>query len=287
MEKISVKAPAKINLYLRVFGKRDDGFHEIETLMQAIDLYDEISLEKSDILELSCNNPSIPKDKSNIALKAAILLQEKFHFPGVRIKLSKKIPAGAGLGGGSSDAAFVIRGLCKLYGIKTTMEEMVSLAAKIGSDVPFFLTEGQALATGRGDILRPIQLPLDYSILLVIPSVSISTAEIYGALKIDLTAHYDDFLLERKIDLSRLIVLANNFGNDLERLAISKFPELGEIKRSLLGTGAFHSSMSGSGSVFYGLFSKDMSLPTDFESLIKLGCRLVRCKPILLPQFEG
>lgn len=285
MEEISLKAPAKINLYLRVLRKRDDGFHEIETLMQAIDFYDEISLEKSSALELSCDNPAIPRDENNLALRAAILMRDRYQFPGVSIRLSKQIPAAAGLGGGSSDAAFVIRGLCKLFGIAPTMEEMAALAAKIGSDVPFFLTDGQALATGRGEVLHSMQLPLDYAVLLIIPPISISTAEIYRALKINLTEQPENFLLDNKVDLSRLLFLANRFGNDLETPVLSKFPELGEIKRSLLGTGAFHSLMSGSGSVFYGLFSKDIGLPREYGSLEKLGCRLVRCKPILLPPF--
>jgi 4-diphosphocytidyl-2-C-methyl-D-erythritol kinase len=285
LEKISLKAPAKINLYLRVLRKRDDGFHEIETLMQAIDFYDEISLEESATLELSCDDPTIPRDADNLALKAAILMRERYPFPGVSIRLSKQIPVGGGLGGGSSDAAFVMRGLCELFGISPPIEEMKALASKIGSDVPFFLTNGQALATGRGEVLCPVHLPLDYAILLVIPPMSISTAQIYGALKINLTGQHENFLLDNTVDLSKLLFLANRFGNDLETPVLFKFPELGEIKRSLLGTGAFHSLMSGSGSVFYGLFSKDIGIPSEYENLVKLGCSLVRCKPILLPPF--
>jgi 4-diphosphocytidyl-2-C-methyl-D-erythritol kinase len=178
-----------------------------------------------------------------------------------------------------------MRGLCKLFEISPSIEEMIALAAKIGSDVPFFLANGQALATGRGEVLHTVQLPLNYAILLVIPPISISTAEIYGSLKINLTGQHEKILLDNKVDLSRLLFLANQFGNDLEMLVLSKFPELGEIKRSLLGTGAFHSLMSGSGSVFYGLFLKDMGLAMEYENLEKLGCSLVRCKPILLPQF--
>ncbi len=117
MEKISINAPAKINLYLNVLRKRDDGYHEIETLMQAVDLYDKITLEKSDQIELSCSDPALPQNDENLAFKAAALIQREFPFPGVKIGLEKAIPSGAGLGGGSSDAAAVIRGLCRLYSL--------------------------------------------------------------------------------------------------------------------------------------------------------------------------
>jgi 4-diphosphocytidyl-2-C-methyl-D-erythritol kinase len=153
--------------------------------------------------------------------------------------------------------------------------------------VPFFLSEGQILATGRGEVLQPIELPLNYSILVVIPAISISTAEIYGTLKINLTEKHQNSLLEKRIDLSKLAFLAKRFGNDLEGPALSKFPELGEIKRSLLGSGAFYSSMSGSGSAFYGLFSEDEGHQVGFEKSKKLGCRIVECKPILMPPIKN
>ena len=187
MDKISLKAPAKINLYLRVLGKRNDGYHQIETLMQAIDIYDEITLERSDTIEITCDDPSLPLDESNLAFKAASALQDRFYFPGVKIDLKKRIPSGAGLGGGSSDAAFVLRGLCRLYGLFPTPEEILEIAAGIGSDVPFFLSGGQAQVTGRGEIVRSIHLPNHYDIVVIIPPITTSTAEVYSDLRIDLT----------------------------------------------------------------------------------------------------
>jgi 4-diphosphocytidyl-2-C-methyl-D-erythritol kinase len=287
LERISLKAPAKINLYLYVLGKRDDGYHEIETLMQAVDFYDEIHLEKSDTIELYCSNPTLPSDKTNLAFRAASLMQEKFRFPGVRIELIKRIPIGAGLGGGSSDAAFVIRGLCRLFDLKPSLDEILPLAAELGSDVPFFLTDGQALAVGRGEILKPIKLPLDYNILITIPPISISTAEIYKNLKIGLTKENRSLSLKNKVDFSSFLFLAKIFGNDLEEVVLSKSPELIELKQSLLGTGAFYSSMSGSGSAFYGLFLPTTGFTAEYEDLKKLGCSLISCKPILLMPFEA
>jgi 4-diphosphocytidyl-2-C-methyl-D-erythritol kinase len=148
VDKISLNAPAKINLYLQVLGKRPDGYHEIDSLMQAIDLYDHITIEKSDSIELECDDPSIPSDSSNLAFKAAALLQRAAYFPGARIILKKRIPSGSGLGGGSSDAAFVLRGLSQLYNLDLSAEQKKEIAGEIGSDVPFFLSSGQAIVEG-------------------------------------------------------------------------------------------------------------------------------------------
>lgn len=287
MEKVLVKAPAKINLYLRVIRKRPDGYHDIESLMQAIDLYDELALEKSDVIGLYCDDPTLPADESNLAYKAAAMLQSRFFFPGVRMELAKRIPRGAGLGGGSSDAAFVIRGLCRLYGLKPEASELLEMAAAVGSDVPFFLSGGQALVTGRGEIVRPVGLPLGYLVLVAVPPLSISTADVYEKQRINLTKKGSMSLLEKRINLSRLVSLMNELKNDLEDIVLSVFPELGELRRSLLGSGALYSSMSGSGSAFFGVFPRGARLDRAIESLKGLGCRVFQCRPILLPPFES
>lgn len=283
MEKISLKAPAKINLYLYVLGKRPDGYHDIESLMQAIDLCDEITLEKSDTIELTCSDPSIPSGPENLAFKAAALLQSRFYFPGVRINLVKNIPSGAGLGGGSSDAAFVMRGILRLYGLQPSADELSEIAASVGSDVPFFLTRGQALIGGRGEIVKPMILPLGYEVVVVSPPISVSTAEVYGSVKLGLTSRSGHHLLSINIDLSRLMRASEKFRNDLEEIVISKHPDLVDLKRSLLGTGAFMSSMTGSGSSFYGLFARGTSPIETLKDLEERGNKIYFCKPILLP----
>ena len=287
MEKLVVKAPAKINLYLRVLGKRPDNFHEIESLIQAIDLYDEITLEKADHLDIICSDLSIPSDYTNLAYRAAKLLYENKYIPGAKITLLKNIPSGAGLGGGSSDAAFVLRGLCSLYSIALGYNQMLELAGRLGSDVPFFLTCGQALARGRGELLEEIDLSLNYTILLLSPSLHVSTADVYRAVKNNLTKRSAEALLSNRKYLSGFIDISQRFHNDLEDIVLAKYPFLDELKRSLLGAGAFYSSMTGSGSSFFGLFKSDVAIPNELENLKEYGIRFFKCRPILLPPLLG
>ncbi|UCC80674.1 MAG: 4-(cytidine 5'-diphospho)-2-C-methyl-D-erythritol kinase [Candidatus Zixiibacteriota bacterium] len=285
MDKISLKAPAKINLYLKVLGKREDGYHEIESLMQAIDLYDEISIEKSDILEVECDEPSLPSDDSNLALKAAVLLQRRAYFPGAKIVLKKNIPVGAGLGGGSSDAAFVIRGIGELYDINLSLEEKLELASVIGSDVPFFLSSGQAIISGRGEKISPLKLPLDYGIIVIAPPAASSTAEVYGSLKNHLTNRQDQILLKREMLSSSFYRMLKSFGNDLEETVFGDLPELEEIKKHLIRSGCINSLMTGSGSAVFGVFRSTKTEDFKLEEEIKQNYRVYFCRPILLPPF--
>ncbi len=283
MDKISLKAPAKINLYLDVLKKRDDGYHEIESLMQAIDICDEITLEKSDRISLLCDDPKLPSDENNIAFKAAIRMKEHYNFPGISINLKKSIPYGAGLGGGSSDAASVIRGFCALYSLNPRRDELIELAASIGSDVPFFLTGGQAIATGRGEKLRAISLPLNYQILVISPRKVLSTAEVYKKIRISLTQRNHSILLLSNIDESTFIRALGSFKNDLEDVAVEMAPELGMIKKTLSMSGADFHSMSGSGSSFYALYFNPNKIVDELEGLKSLGHRVYFTRPITLP----
>jgi 4-diphosphocytidyl-2-C-methyl-D-erythritol kinase len=282
LDKISLKVPAKINLYLRVLGKRDDGYHEIESLIQAVDIYDEITLERSDTIEITCDDPSLPLDESNLAFNAAHTLQNRFYFPGVKIDLVKRIPSGAGLGGGSADAAFVLRGLCRLYGLAPSPEEMLEIAAGIGSDVPFFLSGGQAQVTGRGEIVRSIHLPNRYDIVVIVPPVTISTADVYNDVRIDLTKESEPILLGKRISVSRFERLVKRFSNDLEEAVLNKFPELAELRGTLMESGATRSSMTGSGSAFFGLFLKAGGRAAEIQEKLSLEYKVFYCKPILL-----
>jgi 4-diphosphocytidyl-2-C-methyl-D-erythritol kinase len=285
LDKISLKVPAKINLYLRVLGKRDDGFHEIESLMQAVDIYDELTLERSDTIEITCDDPSIAEDESNLAFKAASALQDRFYFPGVKIDLIKQIPSGAGLGGGSADAAFVIRGLCHLYGLAPEPDEILKIAAGIGSDVPFFLSGGQAQVTGRGEIVRSIRLPDQYEIIVIVPPITTSTGEIYNDMRFDLTKENKPILFEKRIGVSRFNRLVKRFSNDLEEAVLRKFPELAELKEILMESGAAWSSMTGSGSAFFGLFLRVGSQAVEIQKRLSPEYMVSYCRPILLRPF--
>jgi 4-diphosphocytidyl-2-C-methyl-D-erythritol kinase len=285
VDKISLKAPAKINLYLKVIRKREDGYHEIDSLMQAIDLYDDIGIERSDLLELECDDSSLPADETNLALKAAVLLQQRAYFPGAKITLKKRIPVGAGLGGGSSDAAFVIRGISSLYNIELSPGEKVDLASEIGSDVPFFLSNGQAMVSGRGERVNSIKAPMDYRIILIVPSVSSSTSKAYGKLKINLTKEIEPVLLKRKIESSNFYRMLKSFRNDLEEVVLSDLPELGKLKEVLIRSGCIYSSMTGSGSAVFGLFRSIKTGDFSFEEEIGQNNQAYFCRPILLPPF--
>ena len=285
MDKISLKAPAKINLYLKVIRKREDGYHEIESLMQAIDLYDDIGIERSDLLELECDDPSLPADETNLALKAAVLLQQRVYFPGAKIILKKGIPIGSGLGGGSSDAAFVIRGISRLYNIELSLEEKIDLASEIGSDVPFFLSNGQAMVSGRGERINSVRAPMDYRIILIVPSVRSSTSRAYGKLKINLTKEFEPVLLKRRIESSSFYRLMESFGNDLEEAVLSDLPELGKLKEVLIRSGCIYSCMTGSGSAVFGLFRSIKTGDFSFEEEIGQNNQVYFCRPILLPPF--
>ena len=285
MDKISLKAPAKINLFLKVLGKRPDGFHDIESLVQAIDLCDDITLEKSDIIEIVCDDPGIPSDETNLAYKAADVLQRSFYFPGVRIELKKRIPSQAGLGGGSSDAAFVLRGLCELYNLSPDVKDIISIAAEIGSDVPFFMSGGQALITGRGENVTAVHLPTDYKLVIVAPPYGFSTKEVYAKVKINLTEINTNHLLSTRISTSRFYRMISSFSNDLETAVSDKSSGPWDIKQLLVDNGAIYCAMSGSGSAIFGIFSEVDDVTSHLKSELDNSHKIFVCKPVLIKPF--
>lgn len=253
---VKLKSYAKINLCLYVLKKRKDGYHEIFTVMQAIELCDEIFLSKiSKGIKIECDDPEVPANSSNLAYKSAkFLLNEAKINSGVKIRIKKKIPVGSGLGGGSSNAAFTLMGLNRLFDLKFTRKKLHRIAEKVGSDVPFFLYSGQAVARGRGEKIKEIKLPKDYWIVLVKPNFKILTPNIYKKIKIDLTKE------KKKIKISfkkeDFFALLKKWRNDLEREVEKIFPQIEEIKDSLQEIGAIKVSMSGSGPTVYGIFEK-------------------------------
>jgi 4-diphosphocytidyl-2-C-methyl-D-erythritol kinase len=289
MDKINLKVPAKINLFLRVLDKRPDGYHNLESLMQAIDLYDDLTLEKSNEIELDCPDlPDLPPEK-NLAYRAAKLVEELAYFPGVRITLRKQIPSGAGLGGGSADAAYVIRGLIQLFGLKLNPAELWPKVAKLGADVAFFFSTGQAAVGGIGDIIRNCQIPLNYNVLLVKPPYSVDTSKAYAELdklrgrKISLTKGPHDISLYRSITDHNFVRLSKAFINDLEEVVFSWHPGLDQVKNGLLDDGAFYSGLTGSGSAIFGLFAPSKDTTTAIRRFIDTKNNFFVCKPVLLP----
>jgi len=260
MTKMQILAPAKINLSLRVLGRRPDGFHEIESVIAPVSLYDKIEIEQqSRWIDFSCDDPTLSTGDDNLVVRAAKLFLEQAGITsGLSIKLEKKIPHGAGLGGGSSDAAATLRALNELFKTKLSREDLVDLATKIGSDVPFFLYESAALCKGRGEIVKPIRLKEKLAILLFKPAFGVPTAWAYSRWKTSkevLGASYGPQNLD-----------GQTFVNDLERPVFEKFVFLAQLKSWLLKQKEVAAAlMSGSGSTLFAVLRPNIHV----ETLIK------------------
>lgn len=256
-------SPAKINLYLRILGKRPDGYHELETLMLPLDFGDEIRLQpKEDGLTLECDNPALPTDDTNLVLRATRRLAERCGVKrGANIALAKRTPLAAGLGGGSSNAAAVLLGLKQLWGLQVQDPVLHELAAAMGSDVNFFLAGGAALCHGRGEQIEAVFCKLSASILLVNPGFGISTKWAYenwakAAAESRLTASPPEVsLLLRALAEDDLAGVSRCLFNSLEAPSIRKFPVLELIKSAMRHEGASGALMSGSGATVFGLFA--------------------------------
>lgn len=253
---ISLKAPAKINLFLEILGKRDDGYHEIETVMQEIDLVDNLQFEEiREGVKLKCNNKNIPSDENNLVCKAANLIVNKCGIKkGVLISLEKNIPVGAGLGGGSSDAATTLKALNSLWKIGLSDVDLMEFAARLGSDIPFFIKGKTALCSGRGENITPIEVKSEMNYLIIFPHINISTTTIYRNLKIDLTKKRKDvsFFLNA-LKYSKVADISKLLFNRLEEVIFATYPDLLRVKSSLEHFDFCGLSVSGSGSAFFGL----------------------------------
>ncbi len=285
---IEALAPAKLNLYLEVLGRRDDGYHELESLMVAIDYYDTLRFAddaEPGSIAMSCDDPTLATDRTNLVVRAAESLRDRAGRPdlGARIDLAKAIPARAGLGGGSSDAAATLVALDQLWSLKTPRDGLIELAAGLGSDVPFFLNGPAAICRGRGERVESIRLPGPLSFVLICPDEGVSTADVYRDL--------------RPPDRPRSIAAAREAleGGDPERLGRCLFnrlegvaesiaPGLSRVRRALEDRGPSLDGhlMSGSGSAYFGLARDHRAARTAAEQLGSLGLgrvRVVTCGP--------
>ncbi len=247
-----IKAPAKLNLSLEILRKREDGYHEICSIMIPIDLYDEIELKEADDKEirLQCSDSSLPADKRNLAFKAAYLYMKKAGIKeGIYIKIKKKIPIAAGLGGGNSDAAAVLKGLNEIYQ-RLSEEDLFELAKQIGADVPFFLYSTPCLATGIGEILEPLR-PRTLHFILITPYIQVSTAWAYREYdRLHLTKS-ERSSIKKYWEEGNIKALLRN---DLEEVTVRSFPIINDLKRLLLEKGAKGVLMTGSGPTVFGIF---------------------------------
>jgi 4-diphosphocytidyl-2-C-methyl-D-erythritol kinase len=256
VESLEARAPAKINLCLRVLGRRPDGFHDIFSIMQAVDLYDDLSFERmpGGGVTIDCNDPAVPLGDDNLIAQAYYLMKDRCSLTdGLRVKLRKRIPIGSGLGGGSSDCATTIKAINKLSTLSLSKGRMMEIGAQLGSDVPFFLSSGSAIVEGRGEVIRDIEIIPDFSAVIVVPEVHISTGDIYSRLRLDLTNENMRGRFTINQDSLGLSELTGLIGNDLEELVVSDCPEVRRVRDDLAACGLENVSMSGSGSAVFAL----------------------------------
>lgn len=247
---LAIPAYAKINLSLEVIGRRDDGYHDIATILQTISLADTLTIETADALTVSCDAPDLSGER-NLVWTAAVALAERAGItPGARIHIAKRIPVAAGLGGGSADAAAALRGLNRLWGLNLSPADLASVAAGLGSDVPFLLTGGIALATGRGDQLTPLPEWLSYDLMLVVPGTSIpqKTPTLYAALT---DADFSDGQRTRRLFASGNLVTGmlttDRCRNAFTRAARETFPGLADLLDRTAANTMFPPRLSGAG----------------------------------------
>lgn len=262
---ITYRVPAKINLFLDITGRREDGYHLVRMLMQTVSLYDTVTVSYSDKADsMTCSDPALSVDESNLCRKALKAMKEHFHLDHFyQIHLEKCIPMAAGLAGGSADAAAVIHCIKKLENLEVKDRELEELAVSLGADIPYCLHGGTMLSEGIGEILTPVEgLPLNESVLLVKPPISVSTREVYQAYDDCVSIrHPDTELLLNKAEAGNLQSFAQHMGNVLEEVTAPRHPIIRELEKALRKEGAYGAMMSGSGPTVFGLFaSKDRML---------------------------
>lgn len=270
MKELKLNAYAKVNLSLDVLGRRPDGYHEVETVLHTLELHDTVVLRESEGgIRVVCDHRRVPSDEQNLVFRTAQLLREAAGSPrGVEIEIGKRIPPASGLGGGSSDAAVTLLGLAQMWKLRLDHGQLLELAGQVGSDVPFFLVGGAALATGRGERLRYLPtLPTTW-VVVVCPDVEVSTAWAY--------AHLDLSRVSRRPDTRRLVealraeevdAVARELCNVFEPLIFAHHPQVATFKRRLLELGALGASMTGTGPAVYGLFPGEAEARKAAEAL--------------------
>jgi 4-diphosphocytidyl-2-C-methyl-D-erythritol kinase len=268
------RAYAKINLGLYVVKRRPDGFHDIETVFHRVDIADTIRLTLARDITVTSSSAEAPSDPSNICHGAASLLRSHLGVTqGVHIHIDKQIPVGAGLGGGSADAACVLRELPAIWGATVPDQVLYALALKLGSDVPFFLSPGSAVARGRGEILEFFTLDIPYTALLCNPNVHVSTAWAYGQIHPGTSGKPENLRHAVEVGMKNPSLLSRTLRNDFEPIVFAAYPVVQDVKRRMMDAGALFALMSGSGSTVYGLFADPGIARKTAASLQALGYR--------------
>ena len=257
MNRIQMKALAKVNLGLDVIRRREDGYHEVKMIMQTVRLYDRIILEKTQKgISMETNLSFLPVNEQNIAYRAAKMLMDEFHIQsGLHIKIDKHIPVAAGMAGGSTDGAAVLYGVNKIFELGLTKRQLMERGVKLGADVPYCIMRGTVLSEGIGEILTPVSSLPDCHILIAKPPVSVSTKHVYENLKLDkIEKHPDIDGMVEALRIEDLHGVTQRMENVLETVTIPEHPEIQQIKELMIKEGALNALMSGSGPTVFGIF---------------------------------
>lgn len=248
-------APAKINLGLHVLRRRPDGFHDVATVLLPIGWHDVLTVEPAGTFRFTCSDPALPTDERNLCVRAAYGLAEWAGIePHGALHLEKHVPHGAGLGGGSSDAAHTLRLLADLWALPPDPDGMQALAARLGSDVPFFLHDEAMHATGRGEVLHPLDYTMPYALAVVMPPVQVSTAAAYALVRPNDQGRPDQCAVVQSNDLERW---RRELVNDFEQPVLARHPEIRDARQRLLNAGAGYAALSGSGAAVFGVFERN------------------------------
>ena len=272
MLQAKITAYAKINLVLDVLRKREDGYHEVAMVMQAVDLHDTIHLKEAERNWITTNNRHIPMNMNNLAMRAVTLMQREFsgQVPKLEVTLEKQIPVAAGMAGGSTDCAAVMLGINQICNLGLTQKELEYLASQLGSDIPFCIGGPTALATGRGELIEPLPECPELHLVLVKPPFGVSTPKVYGNLRIHEVAEHPD--VQQCIDGLKAgdkAQVLNAMGNVLERSTFELQPKVEQIKNGMRACGAEHVLMSGSGPTVFAAFAEQSQAEQYYNKLRK------------------
>ncbi len=275
MDQIRLKAFAKINLGLDVVRRREDGYHEVRMIMQNINLYDTVTMKKTDddVIRVSTNLHYLPTNENNLVYQAAKLLKDEFKIStGIEIDLQKYIPVAAGMAGGSSDAAAVLYGMNQLFTLQLTKQELMDRGVRIGADVPYCIMRGTALSEGIGEILTPLSPMPICPILIAKPAISVSTKYVYENLHAnELQTHPDIDGIIEAIKASDIKGVADRLENVLETVTKSEYPVIGELESFMKEHGALNAIMSGSGPTVFGIYDHEDTAKKAYTALKQAG----------------